>query len=63
MKEKDGGKFLNRNHDYFYQVMGQLCLTGASWCDFMVWCPEDHFVERIYFIYLLESIYLLGRLP
>ena len=49
IKEKDGEKFLNRNHDYFYQVMGQLGLTGASWCDFMVWCPEDHFVERIYF--------------
>ena len=45
-KEKDGEKFLNRNHDYFYQVMGQLGLTGASWCDFMVWCPEDHMLKE-----------------
>ena len=29
----NGKPSLKRTHDYFYQVQGQLAITGASWCD------------------------------
>ena len=29
--------------------MGQLGLTGMSWCDFFVKCEEDYHLERIHF--------------
>ena len=28
---------LKRGHDYYYQVTGQLAITGADFCDFVVW--------------------------
>lgn len=28
---------LKRNHSYFYQVQGQLAISGRKWCDFVVW--------------------------
>jgi hypothetical protein len=31
---------LKCNHDYFYQIMGQMGLTGANWCDFFCFCQE-----------------------
>ena len=34
---------------YFYQIQGQMGLTGAKWCDFMVYCDNDYHIERIYF--------------
>ncbi len=39
---------LKRNHDYYYQVIGQLGITKASYCDFIVWTLSDIHVERIY---------------
>ena len=38
---------LKRMHDYYYQVTGQLALTGAQFCDFVVWTEEDIHIERI----------------
>ena len=40
---------LKRTHDYYYQVTGQLALTGAQFCDFVVWTEVDMFIERIHF--------------
>ena len=33
---------------HFYQSQGQMGLTGAKWCDFMVYCDNDYHIERIY---------------
>jgi len=38
---------LKRNHDYYYQVVGQLALSGAKYCDFIVWTKVDFHRERI----------------
>jgi hypothetical protein len=40
---------LKRNHEYYYQVMGQMGITGASWCDCFVYARDDYHVERIVF--------------
>ena len=38
---------LKRTHDYYYQVIGQLALSGAKFCDFIVWTKVDFHRERI----------------
>ena len=40
---------LNRKHDYYYQVTGQLqiALTGGEFCDFVVWTELDIHIEHI----------------
>lgn len=43
-----GGPTLKRNHDYYYQVIGQLAITGASYCDFIVRTLTDMHIERIH---------------
>jgi hypothetical protein len=40
---------LKRNHNYYYQVLTQLAVTGLVWCDFFVWSSNDHHMETIYF--------------
>ena len=35
----DGKYHLKKNHDYYYQIQGQLHVTCQSWCDFVVWTP------------------------
>lgn len=42
----DGTFKLKTSHAYFWQVQGQLLITGLKWCDF-VWAEEDYFVERV----------------
>ncbi|KAK7136687.1 hypothetical protein R3I93_016893 [Phoxinus phoxinus] len=39
---------LKKSHAYYYQVQGQLLVSGMQWCDFMVWAQEDYFIQRIY---------------
>ena len=34
LKEEEGSLILKKNHDYFYQVLTQLAVTGLPWCDF-----------------------------
>ena len=48
-KDHDGHLKLKRNHLYYYQVLTQLAVTGLEWCDFFVWCTNDHHIETIYF--------------
>ena len=36
---------LKKNHD---QIMGQLAISGAKFCDFVVWTLEDIHIKREY---------------
>ncbi|KAK3105286.1 hypothetical protein FSP39_021680 [Pinctada imbricata] len=38
---------LEETHAYYYQIQGQLMITGASFCDFVVFTRKDIFVQRI----------------
>lgn len=40
---------LKQNHNYFYQVMMQLAVTGLKWCYFYVWGLEEYHEEIIEF--------------
>ena len=40
---------LKRDHAYFAQVQGQMGVTGASWCDFIVFTKKGISVERTAF--------------
>jgi hypothetical protein len=48
-KSETGLKQLKTSHEYYYQIMGQMGLTGNSWCDFFVFAQNDFHAERIYF--------------
>ena len=39
---------LKRNHAYYYQVQGQMAITGAVWCDFFVWIGSSTHLERVF---------------
>lgn len=45
--DKSGELKLKRNHDYYYQVQGNLAITKRQWCDFVVWTPQGTSMERI----------------
>lgn len=50
LKNKNTGLYkLKPGHIYYYQVMGQMALTGITWCDFFVKCRQDFHMERITF--------------
>ncbi|XP_076381283.1 uncharacterized protein LOC143260253 [Megalopta genalis] len=38
--EDDAGTALRRTHHYFYQVQGQLHITGRQYCLFCLWTPK-----------------------
>ena len=40
---------LKTSHDYYYQVQGQMAVTGIHACDFVLWTPKDVRIQRIYF--------------
>lgn len=39
---------LKQSHSYYWQVQGQLLLTGMEWCDFVVFAEEDILIQSIY---------------
>ncbi|XP_035985288.1 uncharacterized protein LOC118558824 [Fundulus heteroclitus] len=43
-----GKASLRKTHKYYYQVQGQLAITGLQWCDFITDTHTDFTVERIY---------------
>ena len=49
--KRDGSQTmkLKKTHAYYYQVMGQMGLSGSSWCDFFVRTQTDYHCERIEF--------------
>ena len=38
---------LRQSHAYYYQVRHSLLVTGLRWADFVVWSPQELFIERI----------------
>lgn len=45
----NGQVTLKKNHIYFYQIQGQMAVTGRQWCDFFVWTLKGHSIERVHF--------------
>ena len=45
----DGTVILKRSNKCYYQVQGQMALTGVSWCDFMIYTFKNVTIERIQF--------------
>ena len=45
----DGKCQLKIDHDYYFQIMGQMAITGIHSCDFVVWTTKDLFVQTIDF--------------
>lgn len=45
----DGQVRLKENHNYFFQVQGQMGVSGKMWCDFVIWTLKGMSVERITF--------------
>ncbi|KAI4454827.1 exonuclease phage-type/recb c-terminal domain-containing protein [Holotrichia oblita] len=39
---------LKRNHNYYYQIQGQLNITKKEFCDFIIFTKDDFHVERIF---------------
>ena len=39
-----------------------MAVTGLKWCDFVVWTPEDLFIERIPFDQSLWTNFMLPKL-
>lgn len=37
------------NHQYYYQVQGDMGIVGVEWCDFIIWTTKDMTIERTYF--------------
>ena len=48
-KDEDGSMHLSKDHDYFYQVQGQLAVCDLDFCDFICWTPLGMHCERITF--------------
>ena len=36
LNSENGSLQLKRSHNYYYQVQGQLAITGHPWCDFVI---------------------------
>ncbi|XP_070549356.1 uncharacterized protein [Ptychodera flava] len=47
LKMNNGALKLKTSHQYYYQIMGQMGISGLSWCDFVVWTPNGMRIERI----------------
>lgn len=39
---------LKTSHDYYYQIIGQLGITGAEYFDFIVWTLVDVHIQRMF---------------
>ena len=40
---------LRINHEYYYQIQGQMAITEIKICDFVVWTPKGIHVQAIHF--------------
>lgn len=48
IKFDNGQAKLKQSHKYYWQVQGQLAITGLSWCDFITNTKTDLTIERIW---------------
>ncbi|KAK3106389.1 hypothetical protein FSP39_018991 [Pinctada imbricata] len=70
-KMSDDNIMLKKNHNYYYQVQGQLAISGRKYCDFVVWTLKGFSVQRIKFdenfwsnmLCKLNKFYLHAVLP
>ncbi|CAH3181347.1 unnamed protein product [Porites lobata] len=46
---KPSANVLKREHQYYFQIQGELGNTGASWCDFVIYTNKGMSIERITF--------------
>ena len=49
MEEVDGKPKLKHAHKYYVQVQGLMGVTGAKWCDFVVYTSKGMSIARIPF--------------
>ena len=49
LENVNGEPKLKRNHKYYTQVQGLMGVTGARWCDFVVYTSKGMSIERIPF--------------
>ena len=35
------------NHEYFFQIQGRMMVSGATFCEFVVFTKKDFFVQNI----------------
>lgn len=63
---------INQNHSYFYQIQGQLHITGRNFALFTIWTPRGIKIERVekndgfwneFIIGKLKSFYMDCMLP
>lgn len=47
--KEDGVLALKTSHEYHFQMIGQMGITGMTWCDFFVKSRNDFHLERIDF--------------
>lgn len=45
----NGKPRLKRGHQYYFQIQGQLGITGASWCVFVICSNKGMSIERVTF--------------
>lgn len=45
---KLSGGLMKRNHKYYWQIQGQLAVTGLKWCDAVTNTRSDLTVERVW---------------
>ncbi|XP_033990794.1 uncharacterized protein LOC117486462 isoform X1 [Trematomus bernacchii] len=45
---QNGALQLKRNHSTYWQIQGEMMVTGTEWCDLLVFSKEDMLVQRIY---------------
>ena len=45
----NGQMVLKSNHNYMYQVMGQMAVLDVQWADFVVWTKKGINVQRVHF--------------
>lgn len=44
---EDGTMELKTDHKFMYQVQVQMHVSMVSYCDFIVWTPQEFFIQRI----------------
>ncbi|XP_052408620.1 uncharacterized protein LOC127953415 [Carassius gibelio] len=48
LKFNNGTPELKQQHAYYWQVQGQMLISGLDWCDFVIYAQDDMMVQRIY---------------
>ena len=67
----NGTVVLKRQHDYYFQVQGQMAICQQKWCDFVIYTSVGISVQRISFdqtfwtamLSTLTELYSTGLVP